>query len=184
MIGNCFFMRRCGMQINCPATRGLTLTKTSSAWKERASPPIAVLGGEYLITCVILTSPWSPTSTSHPRGLSNSTDSIVNGSCTSERQPPRCSCRSPRRRLGVPRHHFGSENLDGAHGLPMAEIAPLERADEVVGTGGHILVHVLAYRSRGAGQRHAAEPIGMLASCLLVKTLQLGVDVPPHFTCR
>src|SRR5262245_35270632 len=102
----------------------------------------------------------------------------------SERQPPACSCRSPRRRLDVPWHHFGSKQLDGAHGLLVAEITPLERADEVVGTGGHVLVHVLAYRSRSAGQRHTAEPVGMLASRLLVKTLQLGVDVPPHFTCR
>src|SRR5262245_61313745 len=87
-------------------------------------------------------------------------------------------------RLGVPWHHFGSEQLDGAHRLLMAEIAPLKRADEVVGTGGHVLVHVLAHRRWGAGQRHAAEPVGMLASSLLVETLQLGVDVSPHFACR
>lgn len=44
------FMRRFGTQMNCPATSGLAqLRNLNSYWKERTSPPMAVLGGEYPI---------------------------------------------------------------------------------------------------------------------------------------
>ena len=84
-----------------------------------------------------------------------------------------------RRVLG---HHLGGEQLDGAHRLRVAEIAPLERADEVVGAGGDVLVHVLADGVRGAGQRHAAQPVGMRPTLLLIEALELGVDVPPRLS--
>src|SRR5438128_9183941 len=83
------------------------------------------------------------TRTSRPQGLSMSTDSIVSGSCGLRKTAALMSmaCLSGG---GVGGHHLGGEELDGAHGLRVAQVAPLERADEIVGAGGEVLVHVLA----------------------------------------
>ena len=70
-------MRRCGMQINCPATSGLTLTKQLL---ERAGEPSDSRFGRRVFdhVCHINFALVAVrTSTSHPRGSSNSTDSIV-----------------------------------------------------------------------------------------------------------
>ena len=75
-------MRRFGTQMNCAATRDLTLTKQLL---ERAGEPSDGCFGRRVFDHVchinfVLAA--VRTSTSHLRGLSNSTDSIVNGSCT------------------------------------------------------------------------------------------------------
>src|SRR5262245_57462492 len=124
------------------------------------------------------------TSTSRPHGLSISTDSTASGSWTFRKTAAwvfmlissrlHAGLRGRRRVLG---HHFGREQLDRAHRLRVAEIAPLERADEVVGAGGDVLVHVLTDGVRRTGQRHTTEPVGMWPRPLLIEALELGVDV-------
>src|SRR5215510_3634852 len=52
------------------------------------------------------------------------------------------------RDLYVERHHLGSEEFNGTHGLLVGEVAPLERAHKVVGAGFHILVQVGTYGGR------------------------------------
>ena len=72
-------MRRFGTQINCAATSGLARIRNLSSYcKEQTSPPTAVFGGEYSINVCHINFALVAvrTSTSHPRGLSNSTDSI------------------------------------------------------------------------------------------------------------
>src|SRR5262249_58113736 len=64
-------------------------------------------------------------------------------------------------RMRVLRHDLRGEQLDRSHGLPVREVAPLEGADEIVGAGGHVLLHVFPHRRRRARQRHTAHPVGM-----------------------
>ena len=45
-------------------------------------------------------------------------------------------------------HHLVGEKVDGPHGLLMGQVTPLEGADEVVGPGGRVLVHVIPDRLR------------------------------------
>src|SRR5262245_48012636 len=84
------------------------------------------------------------TSTSRPHGLSISTASILSGSWTLRKSAAFISMASPSHRR-VARHHLGRKQLDGSHRLLVAEVPPLERADEVVGARGEVLVHVLAH---------------------------------------
>jgi uncharacterized protein DUF1326 len=48
----------------------------------------------------------------------------------------------------VIRHHLGSEELDGTHGLFVGEVTPLKGAHKVVGAGFPILVQVGAHGGR------------------------------------
>ena len=52
------------------------------------------------------------------------------------------------RDLHIIGHYLSSEELDGAHGLLVGEVAPLEGAHKIVGAGFPILVQVGAYGGR------------------------------------
>ena len=58
-------------------------------------------------------------------------------------------------------HDLYDKELNGTHGLGMAQAAPLEGADEVICPGGNILVHVHAYGvwSPGDNAEPGAPPI-------------------------
>src|SRR5687768_7428587 len=80
------------------------------------------------------------------------------------------------------RHDLGSEELDGAHGLLVAEVPPLERADEIVGAGFHILVQVFTQRGRRARDHPGAEPTWIQTTALLLlRTRYRGERLAPHF---
>ncbi len=81
----------------------------------------------------------------------------------------------------VLRQHFCSEQLNRLHGLLMGEITPLKRAHKVIGASGKVFVPILTHRSGRTRQRHPAQPVGVRAGFLLVKTLQLGADITSRF---
>jgi hypothetical protein len=53
-------------------------------------------------------------------------------------------------------HHVGDKEFDGSHRLLVAQMAPLEGTDEVIGAGGNILIHIRGDRVRGPGHDTAA----------------------------
>ena len=57
---------------------------------------------------------------------------------------------TPISRSRVMRHYLGGEKLDGAHCLFVGQVAPLERADKVVGSGLHVFIKVLSHGVGGA----------------------------------
>src|SRR5215470_4700395 len=80
------------------------------------------------------------------------------------------------------RHHLGSEEFDGTHGLLMGEVAPLERAYKVVGTGFSILVQVGAYGGRCTSDHQATDTTRVHTTLrLLLRTLDRGEQVTSHF---
>src|SRR6476659_3315763 len=55
-------------------------------------------------------------------------------------------------------HHVRDKEFDGPHRLLVAQLAPLEGTDEVIGAGRHILIHIRADRVRGPGHDAEASP--------------------------
>ena len=78
------------------------------------------------------------------------------------------------------RHDLLAEQPDRAHRGFVREIAPLERAHEVVRARIQVFLHVTPDRIRGSGEGDAAQPGRVRTGRLGVEPFELRVDIPPE----